>query len=70
MAVSAFNAYSFSFIYEIVGAGTKKLGQKTKGEIINILINLGNQFTYQSKNGKPLLVAGGAGLGPILCLAN
>jgi dihydroorotate dehydrogenase electron transfer subunit len=69
MAVCDFNKKQYSFIYELVGDGTKALSQMQPGQDIDILENLGNYYEYQKSFGTPLLISGGSGLGPILCLA-
>jgi dihydroorotate dehydrogenase electron transfer subunit len=69
MAVSDFNEQQYSFIYEIVGEGTKVLSQLRPRDEIDILENLGNSYIYKLSYGYPILVSGGSGLGPILCLA-
>lgn len=69
MAISDFNAKSFSFIYEVVGEGTHTLSNLKENDSIEIITRVGNSFDYQKQYGKPLLICGGAGIGPILCLA-
>jgi dihydroorotate dehydrogenase electron transfer subunit len=69
MAVSDFTNNQFSFIYEIVGNGTKLLSTLKPGQEIDILENLGNSYEYKETYGKPVLISGGSGLGPILNLA-
>jgi dihydroorotate dehydrogenase electron transfer subunit len=69
MAVSNFAKNRYSFIYELVGDGTKTLSTLKRGDEIDILEDLGNHYEYKKAYGKPLLVSGGSGLGPILCLA-
>ncbi|MDR0739443.1 MAG: hypothetical protein LBF00_00960 [Mycoplasmataceae bacterium] len=69
MGVSDFTKNSYSFIYEIIGNGTMALSKMQAQQEIDILENLGNNYKYESKYGVPLLVSGGSGIGPILCLA-
>ncbi|MDR3257475.1 MAG: dihydroorotate dehydrogenase electron transfer subunit [Mycoplasmataceae bacterium] len=69
MAVCDYSNKSFTFIYELVGEGTLALSKMQIGESLNILIDLGNYFIYKKQYGVPLLVSGGSGLGPIVCLA-
>lgn len=50
------------------GAGTKTLCNCAKGEILNLLLPLGNGFTMPQKLTKPLLIGGGVGVAPLLHL--
>jgi dihydroorotate dehydrogenase electron transfer subunit len=69
MGVCDWTKNSFSFIYKVIGRGTAKLTTFVKGQSLNVLIDLGNHFSCEKTDGKPLLVSGGSGIGPIHCLA-
>ena len=57
------------FLIQIVGEGTKSLASLRKGDMINVLLPLGNGFSYKSTHvSKPLLVGGGVGVAPLLFL--
>ena len=60
-------AGTVSTIYRIVGHGTAHLGTLKNSDIVDLLGPLGNGFTIQGK--RPLLVGGGMGLAPLVCLA-
>ena len=50
-----------------VGEGTEKLCALKSGEILNLLLPLGNTFSEpDNKNAKVLLVGGGVGIAPLL----
>jgi len=50
-----------------VGNGTKKLSSLAKGDKLNVIIPLGNCFTWpESKDSNVLLVGGGVGIAPLL----
>jgi dihydroorotate dehydrogenase electron transfer subunit len=70
MAPAYYDTKQFSFLYQIVGNGTDKLTTLIPGKKLSLLIDLGNGYQYNKKQGMPLLVAGGAGINPVLCLAN
>jgi dihydroorotate dehydrogenase electron transfer subunit len=60
-------------LYEAIGDGTRILAQKTKGDSLDIIGPLGNGFTYCNKrlpSTRPLLIAGGMGVAPLLFLAS
>ena len=57
------------FLIQLVGDGTKRLGEAKKGDAINVVLPLGNCFTMPEKpSDKLLLVGGGVGTAPMLYL--
>lgn len=58
----------FSFVFKIVGRGTKLLADKKKSESLSIVGPLGNNFTVAEK-GNHYLVGGGMGIAPLYFLA-
>ena len=57
------------FLIQLVGDGTRRLAEAMKGDIINIVLPLGNGFTMpQIPSDKLLLVGGGVGTAPMLYL--
>ena len=57
------------FLIQLVGNGTRHLGEAQKGDIINVVLPLGNGFTIpEDTSGKLLLVGGGVGTAPMLYL--
>ena len=57
------------FLIQLVGDGTKQLGEVKSGDIINVVLPLGNSFTMpETSSNKLLLVGGGVGTAPMLYL--
>ncbi len=57
------------FLIQLVGDGTKHLAEAKPGDIINVVLPLGNGFTIpQTPSDKLLLVGGGVGTAPMLYL--
>lgn len=57
------------FLIQLVGDGTKQLAQSRIGDVINVVLPLGNSFTIPEKTSdKLLLVGGGVGTAPMLYL--
>ncbi len=56
-------------IYKVIGKGTGVLGQKTKGEYLDILGPLGSGFSRISKSKTVVIIAGGVGFPPLYFLA-
>jgi len=60
---------TISLIVKILGRGSKKLTEITKGESLSIIFPLGKGFTYPNINDKILLIGGGRGVAPMVFLA-
>ena len=59
-----------TFLYAVVGKGTKIMSEKKVGDSVEILGPLGNGFPIEKYKGKKVaLVAGGIGIAPMLYLA-
>ena len=58
------------FLVQLVGDGTRKLATVKQGDIVNVVMPLGNGFTIPKDVTafKPLLVGGGVGTAPMLML--
>lgn len=56
-------------LIQVIGEGTKRLASLKQGEIVNIILPLGNSFPLPArKTDKLLLVGGGCGVAPLLYL--
>jgi dihydroorotate dehydrogenase electron transfer subunit len=54
-----------------IGDGTRKMCEKQKGEMLNLVFPLGNTFTIpENIDFKPLLIGGGVGVAPMLFLGS
>lgn len=54
-------------LIQTIGPGTKKLAQLKSGDIVNLIIPLGNSFTAPESNSAQIaLVGGGVGVAPML----
>jgi dihydroorotate dehydrogenase electron transfer subunit len=56
-------------LYEVIGKGTGILSAKKKGEIIDVIGPIGKAFEFDAAKRPALIVAGGMGVAPLLCLA-
>ena len=60
-------------LIQLVGDGTRCMAEYRPGDIVNIMLPLGNSFTIpasEDKNQKLLLIGGGVGTAPMLCLGS
>jgi len=56
-------------LVQIIGDGTRKMSEYKEGDIVNLLIPLGNSFSLPhniTKDSKFLLIGGGVGIAPML----
>ena len=60
------------FLVQLVGDGTRKLATVKEGDVVNVVLPLGNGYTLPQENApiKPLLVGGGVGTAPMLMLGS
>ena len=58
-----------SFIFQLRGRGTAYLAELKAGDALDLLGPLGKGFSKPARGMRPVLVAGGIGLGPMLYLA-
>ncbi len=58
------------FLIQLVGSGTRQLGQLEVGATLNAVLPLGNGFTLPTADERPacLLIGGGVGIAPLLQL--
>ena len=58
------------FLVQLVGDGTRKLATVKEGDVVNVVLPLGNGYTLPQDIAavKPLLVGGGVGTAPMLML--
>ncbi|MCK5735661.1 MAG: dihydroorotate dehydrogenase electron transfer subunit, partial [Spirochaetaceae bacterium] len=68
-AYSASSNKGFSFIYEIRGTNTAELADLEEGCQVDWIGPLGSSFSHSESDTRPILIAGGIGVGPIYYFA-
>jgi len=58
-----------SILIKVVGEGTRRMAEASPGELFDLLLPLGNSFSPCPPELRPVLVAGGVGVAPLLFLA-
>ena len=56
-------------LYKIVGEGLHLLARKRCGDAISLLGPIGRPFELHAERSRPLLIGGGVGIPPMVCLA-
>jgi dihydroorotate dehydrogenase electron transfer subunit len=72
LSVHKVSGGKLEFLYEVVGKGTGMLSGRKAGDRLDLLGPLGNGFDYRGKRSpgdRPVLVAGGMGVAPLVFLA-
>jgi dihydroorotate dehydrogenase electron transfer subunit len=64
----AAGALQLEFVLEAVGPGTRVLAELREGELITLVGPLGVGFRPPADGGRALLVGGGIGVAPLICL--
>lgn len=68
-AAGSCDAEGFSFVYQLVGEGTRALAELKKGAQTRVLAPLGNGYTLPRKGVAAVLVGGGCGTPSLVILA-
>ncbi len=62
------------FLVQLVGDGTRQLATVKEGDLVNVVLPLGNGYTLPQQDNmdafKPLLIGGGVGTAPMLMLGS
>jgi len=67
-SVHQVSSQEIALLFKVTGKGTLWLSQRQRGDKVDILGPLGNGFTIEPKSKNLLLVAGGIGIAPLVCL--
>ena len=57
-------------LYKIVGEGLHLLARKRRGDAVSLLGPIGQPFALHADRPRPLLIGGGVGIPPMICLAD
>lgn len=68
LSIANFDEHTVTFVYKVVGEGTKVLSTMKNGETLSLLGPLGTHFPLQQQD-TIVLIGGGLGLAPLLPLA-
>jgi dihydroorotate dehydrogenase electron transfer subunit len=64
-----FKEDTIRILVQVVGKGTRKLSCMTSGGTLNLILPLGNSFSFPGTDDKIILIGGGCGIAPLLFLA-
>ena len=69
ISVCDLNGDQLTFIYKVVGDGTRQMSELLGGARLDLLTGLGNGYDLSSAGQRPLLIGGGVGVPPLYWLA-
>lgn len=59
---------TLDILYQVVGGGTSKMAGLRKGDLVNVILPIGNTFDVPQGTKRALLVGGGVGAAPLFML--
>ena len=65
ISVCDYDDKTITLIYKVVGEGTEQMSKMEAGEVLDLLVGLGNGFNPEKSGEKPLLIGGGVGIPPM-----
>lgn len=65
ISVYDYDDKSVTVIYKVVGKGTEKMAAMTYGQMLDVLVGLGNGYDISKGGNRPILVGGGVGVPPL-----
>ncbi len=69
ISICDWNEDTITLIYKVVGEGTEQMSVMTVGQMVDVLVSLGNGYNTEKSGAKPLLIGGGVGVPPLYALA-
>ena len=68
ISVCDVNGSELTIIYKVVGEGTEVMSKMENGQLLNLLVGLGNGYDTSKSGSSPLLLGGGVGVPPLFML--
>ena len=65
ISVYDYTSESVTIIYKVVGEGTEVMSKLANGEVLDVLVGLGNGYDTSKSGHRPLLIGGGVGIPPL-----
>ena len=65
ISICDYDDTSITLVYKVVGEGTEQMAEMKAGEVIDVLVGLGNGYSLDKCGEKPLFIGGGVGIPPL-----
>lgn len=69
ISICDYDAETITIIYKVVGHGTEQMSEMSSGEVLDVLVGLGNGFHTEKCKNNALVIGGGVGVPPMFNLA-
>ncbi len=68
ISICDYDETTITLVYKVVGVGTEQMSEMTEGQVLDVLVGLGNGYSLDKCGDKPLLIGGGVGVPPLFNL--
>lgn len=65
ISICDYDDTTITLVYKVVGVGTEQMSEMSEGLVLDVLVGLGNGFSLDKCDDKPLLIGGGVGVPPL-----
>ena len=65
ISICDYDESTITLVYKVVGEGTEQMSEMKAGEMLDVLVGLGNGYSLDKCGDKPLLIGGGVGIPPL-----
>ena len=65
ISICDYDESTITLVYKVVGEGTEQMAEMKAGEMLDVLVGLGNGYSLDKCGDKPLLIGGGVGIPPL-----
>jgi len=65
ISICDYDENTITLVYKVVGEGTEQMAEMKAGEMLDVLVGLGNGYSLDKCGDKPLLIGGGVGIPPL-----
>ena len=65
ISICDYDESTITLVYKVVGEGTEQMAEMKAGEMLDVLVGLGNGYSLDKCGEKPLLIGGGVGIPPL-----
>ena len=65
ISICDYDETTITLVYKVVGVGTQQMAEMCEGQVLDVLVGLGNGYSLDKCGEKPLLIGGGVGVPPL-----
>ena len=65
ISICDYDDTTITLVYKVVGSGTEQMSEMSAGQVLDVLVGLGNGYSLNKCGDNPLLIGGGVGVPPL-----